>query len=386
MNIKRRWKIFLNKTLLVSLVWFIVALVISSITFLNQLQGNYSLTLSPGNVILFEVACIIPWAICTPLIVWVARSYPLEKYLLSRSIPAHFLTALFVFVFHSVVQSYQVFVFYESSMDWAYLKRDFLGFLDMRMMLYAGVVLSVYVIDFQRKERKSRLKEPRLKARLAKARYQAILNQVQPAFLLDSIDTIRENVRFDADESEQILTDFSDLLRIMLQNTEREEVPIQEDLESYRLYVRLLEKRLGTEIECVTHVDEACAEAMAPSSRILISLIEELLSADRASARRINRLSYTATCSHSKVYIRLSIGGLELFRESLWSYLKVMRFTDIRRHLSRMYGNKAGIEVRVDTRALNVQLRFPLMMEGQDEEPWAEIYADDTPEYQPRRQ
>src|SRR5690625_1500639 len=166
-------------------LWIIMTLLISSITFIMAFQENYPL--DTVEILTFEFRCITPWILSTPFIIWVARKYRLEKNLLLTGLPVHFLPALFVFAFLSFFQSYEVSVYFDYAFDWSYLRRDFAGFLDWRVMLYTGVVLGVYAVDFQRKNRESKLREPRLKAKLNKARYHALLNQIHPDFLLNTI-------------------------------------------------------------------------------------------------------------------------------------------------------------------------------------------------------
>lgn len=370
MKINRKFKTLLYKTLLLCLGWFIVALWISTMTFLNQIQGNFSQSLSTLNVILFEVTCIIPWAVSTPFIIWATNKYRLEGEAPIKAFSVHFLAMVVIFTFHSIVQSYAVSVFYQYAFSWSYVQRDFVGFLDMRLMLYTSVVLGVCAINFHQKTRESKLREPRLKAQLNDARYHALLNQVQPTFLLNSIDDIRENVRNNPDESEEILTRFSDLLRIMLQNATREEVIIKKDLRSYYLYLYLLEKRFGITIEKKTDINQECYEAMVPAYLVyllLILLIEEIVLTEPKKIAEIKRVHYSAKRTNDMTCLIIKIEELKLTSTDLNKYLGRSQFEDIRQRLRRKYGNSIALKIRTAGKTLQMSFQIPFRTEKTDE-------------------
>lgn len=351
--------IFLIRTLKIAGLWIGVAFLISSITFLNQLQGNYPEELSVFNVLLFETICISPWAISTPFIMRIARRFSFEEDRRYKSILVHLLTALLVFCFHSVIQSLTVHWFYNEPLTLSYLWLDFRGFIDMRLMLYIGLVLGIYAIDLQNKNREIRLNEPRLKAQLNKARYRALLNQIQPDFLIDSIDSIERNLPEKPITAENILTDLSDLLRIMLRNINQEEVPIQEDLESFRLYVDILGSRYGAEIKQKTNIDPQCYEAKVPSFLILIPVIEHVLKKVSQHHQLIKSVGYQAKRSGNQIHLSATIEGLPQSTKKILDQPQKKRLSKIREQLRQKFGDSIMLTTKQEGSSISLMLRIP---------------------------
>lgn len=295
------------KSLVITGLWTIVILLISSITILTTLQEGSAVDIL--GVIVFELICISPWILLTPLIIWLARSYKFESESIYSSAVIHLFAMVLLFSLHSLVQSYTVSQFYEVSFTWAYIQRDFLGFIDMRVMLYVGVLLGVYTMDFQRKNREIRLKEPRLKAELNQAKFHALLNQIQPDFLLKSIDSIKNSLDRNEEESEEILTEFSDLLRMMLANVKKDEVILQEDLKAFQLYTNILGKRLGQDIVIEENIDDKCYDALVPSFLILVPLFEQMVDSMNPSKHIIHKISYNAQFESGKIRLEVRVDG-----------------------------------------------------------------------------
>lgn len=317
------------------------------------------------EIIVYELFCISPWIILTPAIIRVARSYRFKNNAFYSTIGIHLITVAVVFSLHSFVQSYTNSLYYDMSFSWSYIQRDFLGYLDMRIMLYIGILLAVYTIDFQKKNREIRLSEPRLKAELNKAKFHALLNQVQPDFLLNSIESIKDNLDDNKERSEEILNDFSDLLRIMLANVNREEVTVQEDLESFYLYTGILQKRLGQNIDIETSVDEACHDAIVPSFLMLVPVFEQILAVIDSKSDSIRGICYKARCQSGKIHLETRIKGKNIPYKSVPKLIQNLGFTEIIEKLQSKYGKHVEFKTQTEKDSIYFSLVMPyLVSEG----------------------
>lgn len=376
MKVNQKFINIVYKGLLICSVWFVVALLVSSLTILTQLRSAESESWSILTAIAFEVICISPWAISTPLIIWITRHYLLGKDNIYVSLSTQLVTALFVFIFHSFIQSYAASVFYDFPLTWEYFKVDFVTYLDMRVMLYIGVVLSAYAIDYQKKIRESTLKEPRLKAQLNKARYQALLNQIQPRFLLSSIGAIRENIRSNPRESEEILTDFSDLLRLMLKNANKELITLQEDLKSYCLYSNLIQKRLRKKIEIKAAIDERFSEALVPSFLMFISLFEAFIFDIQRDTPAIKSMSYNATLKNGMMHLEMIIDGIKKPNYQVSKQLQNGWAEDVRENINLIYAKPIRFNAHTDEATMYIKLCVPFKL--QEPEVSNEVQTVDT--------
>lgn len=353
-------KILAIKSLVVMVLWTVIILLISSITFLSFMQEGFSMGVF--EVIIYEFLCISPWILFTPVIVWLARAYRFESSNFIKSLGIHLGAAAVVFSMHSVVQSYTNSFYYETVFSLAYIQRDFLGFLDMRVMLYVGILLAVYAIDFHRKNREIRLTEPRLRAELNKAKFHALLNQIQPEFLLNSIESIKLSLDRNKEQSEEILTEFSDLLRIMLANVNKEEVSIKEDLESYYLYTNIIQKRLGLTISVQEDIEEECYDAMVPSFLMLIPVFEEIINYINPPNQVIQRICYIARRVSDKTHLEAIIEGKNIPSKEIPKILRKVGFSGIIEKLQSKYGDNVEFKTKTGTDYICISFEMPYMV------------------------
>jgi len=298
------------RVLLVYGLWVLVGLLVAMFTFISVLTGAYYLPI--WQIILFEQICISPWAVSTPLIIWAARNYRLDQQIKFKSIGAHMIVALLVFAFHSLVQSWTVSWFFNEPLMLSYIETDFLRFLDMRLLLYGGAIIGIYAIDFYRKDRENQYLEPQLKAEINQVKYQALKNQIQPSFLINSIDAILHNLDKDPDLAEQILNDLSNLLRLMLQNLKKTDITIREDVQFFHMYLKILQKRLGTSIKLEKRIDEDCYDMSVPSILTIMPFLEEIIKRQKAPINTFNKLTYIARKTEYGILLQAIISGLKL--------------------------------------------------------------------------
>jgi len=258
-----------------------------------------------------------------------------------------------------VIQSLAVSWFYHEPLTWSYLWLDFRGFIDMRLMLYIGLLLGIYAIDLQRKNREIQLKEPRLKAQLNNAKYRALLNQIQPDFLIDSISSIERNLPDDPRKAEHILIDLSDLLRIMLRNIDREEVSIQKDLESFQLYVSILQNRFDSDIQKKTNIDPNCYDARIPSFLILIPFIEKVVENASRDHHTISSISYEARREGDEVHLESTIDGIPQGDAEILDATQQKKLTDISKRLKNKFGRAVELIAQKQDSQLLIQLMIP---------------------------
>lgn len=356
----KKLKNLATKSLIIMGLWTIVILLISSITLLSSLQEGVSASVS--QILVFELLCISPWIVFTPLVVKLAREYRFDRGRIVPNLAIHLAAVAVIFSLHSVVQSYAVSIYYDVVFSWDYIQRDFLGFVDMRVMLYTGILLGVYAIDFQKKSREISMNESRLKAELSEAKFHALLNQIQPDFLLNSIESIKQNMDKGEEHSEEILTEFSDLLRIMLSNAKKDEVTVREDLKAYHLYLSILKKRLEQDISVESRVDEDCYEALIPSFMLLIPVLEKIVDSLNSQTGRLHSVSYKAAHIDDKTHLELSITGENIPSGDVPDILQKVGLPKIVEKFQSKYGEDIQFKTSTDTNVIRTFFVIPFIL------------------------
>jgi LytS/YehU family sensor histidine kinase len=121
---------------------------------------------------------------------------------------------------------------------------------------------------FQKEEQKRRLRELELTA---------IRSQMNPHFLFNCLNSVQNLVQKNMNrEAHLYLADFAGLIRKVLQNSEKEEVPLEEELEMARQYVNLERLRFDFDFNMSVDKDIDTNNTMAPSM-ILQPFIENAI-------------------------------------------------------------------------------------------------------------
>ncbi|UTF58797.1 sensor histidine kinase [Gilvimarinus sp. DA14] len=146
---------------------------------------------------------------------------------------------------------------------------------------YYFVVLSLWsLLYFSSKividRRRDLVEKLQLEIALRDATLQNLKWQMNPHFLFNSLNSVRAMIRVDPDKAREMVTQMSGLLRQSLRSTERQTIPLHEELDSVRAYLALEKVRFEERLEYEIEVDDALLEQpVLPMS--LQTLVENAL-------------------------------------------------------------------------------------------------------------
>ena len=135
--------------------------------------------------------------------------------------------------------------------------------LKQRWYLTAGIVLLLissllaFLFYKRRRDAKQRQKEAELKYQLSEVEMKALRAQMNPHFIFNSLQSIQNFLhQKNPDEANVYLLKFSKLMRMVLENSQYAEVPLEDDLQSLELYMQLESLRLKHPFTYEIKVDE----------------------------------------------------------------------------------------------------------------------------------
>jgi len=125
-------------------------------------------------------------------------------------------------------------------------------FICIVFLLVAGLIwLFIYI------RIKAIKKQNALKSKLNKYMQQALRKQMNPHFIFNSLNSIQYYIlKNDKLESNKYLAKFARLMRIILNNSQQQQISIQEELDALRLYIELESLRFKEKFEYSITVDE----------------------------------------------------------------------------------------------------------------------------------
>lgn len=99
-------------------------------------------------------------------------------------------------------------------------------------------------------------------------------SQLNPHFLLNTLNNIYALIAFDADKAQQAVQELSRLLRHVLYDNQQNLVPLNKEMDFIRNYIALMRIRLAANVTVETHFDIGPENRTEIAPLIFISLIE----------------------------------------------------------------------------------------------------------------
>jgi len=130
---------------------------------------------------------------------------------------------------------------------------------------YGAIAGLVHVVHFNRRLRERERARLLLESNLARARLHALGAQLQPHFLFNSLNAVTGLLRRDPRLAEETLIALSELLRLALHQSDRQEVALAEEMALIRRYVEIQQARFGDRLRVAYEVAPEAMDALVPA-------------------------------------------------------------------------------------------------------------------------
>jgi signal transduction histidine kinase len=147
---------------------------------------------------------------------------------------------------------------------WRCVVRDSLQQLDWLLMTYLFFVGLAHALAYRRAFEAQELNAAQLETRLVEAQLQSLQRQLQPHFLFNTLNTISGLMRSNMDAADRMIDQLGDLLRMTLNTSGAEQVPLQEELEMLQKYLEIEQTRFGGRLTIKTDIEPETLDALVP--------------------------------------------------------------------------------------------------------------------------
>jgi len=224
---------------------------------------------------LIEFVSWLPWALITPLVIHLARRYPLVGGINVRSVIVH----LTVFAGISAVAEAWSAMFQVLFNPWG--NRHWPTFVDtwsttllfqvlLFVIAYSLILTVTYVVD-------ARDSTARLNEELSKAQLAALRRQMEPHFMYNTLNSIAGLIRDDRkDAAVSMIVGLSEFLRRASENSHRSQVTLQEEVEYLQRYLEIQKTRFGERLQVSVDIPPELLRAQVPNL-LLQPLVENAI-------------------------------------------------------------------------------------------------------------
>lgn len=134
------------------------------------------------------------------------------------------------------------------------------------------VVLFIHFIYLYKYYQESRLKEQKIIAGTANAKFESLKNQIDPHFLFNSLNVLSSLIEENPENAQQFTTSLSKIYRYVLEQKDKELVTVSEELAFAKTYMKLLKMRFENSItfELPTDFENPEAKVVPLSLQLLL--------------------------------------------------------------------------------------------------------------------
>lgn len=134
------------------------------------------------------------------------------------------------------------------------------------------LTLIFYSFFYYRYRQENKVKEQKIIAGTASAKFDALKNQLDPHFLFNSLNVLTSLIEEDPAQAQKFTTSLSKVYRYVLEQKNKDLVTVDEELEFARTYVRLLKMRFEDSI--IFHIPD---QSSSPEAKIVPLSLQLLL-------------------------------------------------------------------------------------------------------------
>ena len=330
--------------------WVFIGVLFVGYNYLTHLNAGVPF---PRSLALWIIVGWLMWIPLTPLVVKLARRFPIERSRWIRRVALHvglacIIVVVDVSVFISIrglaaalsgtvgpeaelmgETSFNLFKLFRHS-----LLRSF--FFDL--LIYMVIVAIFHALDYHHRYRERDLRTAQLEAQLAQAQVQALRMQLNPHFLFNTLHTISSIMDENIQEARHMITDLSGLLRHALEWTDDQELPLEEELAFLKRYLKIEETRFQDRLSVHLDVAEDTRMALVPNL-ILQPLVENAIKHGVAPYARPGRIELRIRRRGEKLIAQIDDSGPGLRKNAKATRSTGIGLKNTRERLAQLYGS-----------------------------------------------
>ena len=226
------------------------------------------------------------------------------------------------------------------------------------LIMYWVIVLGHLGWTSYQRSRACDLTEAELHRQLVEARLDALRMQLNPHFLFNTLHTISALLHENPEAADRVVARLSELLRVSLDQSKAQEVPLSEELAFLDRYLEIEQTRFGDRLKVERIIEPGSQDALVPCL-ILQPIVENAIRHGIEQREEAGRLAISTRRDNGVLNLSVSDNGNGL-PEDTDAPREGIGLSNTRSRLHHLYGDKQQLELkRVPGGGLEVRITIP---------------------------
>ena len=209
-----------------------------------KIQFNYFLWINFCYTILYGLSLYYANA---SVFIFLDSVYKTNRFSLNRLIVG-FLSTFFITLF--VIFLLRIFedVIIEQRSFLNYIQNEKMNNFIIPIVLFLIISLAIHSFYFYKAIQENKVKEQKIIAGTANAKFESLKNQIDPHFLFNSLNVLSSLIEENPENAQRFTTSLSKIYRYVLEQNDKELVSVEEELAFAKTYMNLLKMRFESSL------------------------------------------------------------------------------------------------------------------------------------------
>ncbi|MFN7916450.1 MAG: histidine kinase [Vicinamibacterales bacterium] len=332
---------------------------------LSRTAGDSGSTMVLHLLTLNLVYWYVP-ALLAPVVIALATRFQFARGQGWRPYAVHVTGALVYSVIHSVAMIGTRMLLMQQHAPprgwWLAARIEYLTQLDWILMTYLFLIGIAHALEYRHESERRALDSARLETRLIEAQLQSLQRQLQPHFLFNTLNAISGLMRIDVEAADQMMDRLGGLLRMALDSSHVQEVPLKDELEMLQKYVDIEQVRFGPRLTVAMQFEPETLGALVPNF-LLQPLVENAVRHGVAPHTRQGRVLVDARREGDRLVLSVTDSGDGVAPSHLTMMNQGVGLTNTGARLEHLYGGNHSF-VFANDNGFRVTIAIPFTSDG----------------------
>lgn len=140
----------------------------------------------------------------------------------------------------------------------------FVAVVEVNFLIYFAMIGIINVYFYIKKVRNMEVQKAQMETHLAQANLNTLKAQLHPHFIFNTLNSISALVEIDREKTQNLIADFGDLLRDILEFKDENLIPLQNELALLEKYINVISARFSDHLHIEREIQETSASVLVP--------------------------------------------------------------------------------------------------------------------------